>query len=160
MFVLGGPPLVWWRSSAAQRNDHATIRVSDGLDEEATQIGPGFFPPPQPESTVWAATEDPSPVPPTHRRGDTRSLRRAGGHLQVRRGRLHPRLLLSRQPPLALRAISPTAWWRTSGSPARTFTQIVDTANTFKAGIVAFRRRGLRSAAQTERCRSRWCAVL
>ena len=96
-----------------------------------------LLPSSKPQATVREAIVGPSPVPPTHRRGDARSSRRAGGRFGGTdwfAGRLHPGLLESRRPPLALRAISPTAWWRMPESPARTFSQIVIIGTTSNPG--------------------------
>ncbi len=89
-----------------------------------------------PRSTGCEATEDPSPVPPTHRRGDARSSRRAGGPPPGSQGRLYrdrwrQDAPSGKTPPNALPGTSPTCRrGRMSESPARTFTQIVNTANT------------------------------
>jgi hypothetical protein len=58
----------------------------------------GSVPPPQPQSTVRDATVDRLPVPPTERRGDARSPRRAGGLHEFAAGRSCPRMMARSRP--------------------------------------------------------------
>jgi hypothetical protein len=74
------------------------------------------------------------PVPPTELAGDARSLRRAGGHLRVHRGVSVSEIGGAHAPPSALPGILPHAVGEKVRDPARTFTQIVISANTSNLG--------------------------